>query len=187
MAQPRSEIQAVEAPLAAGTPLVLSCAMQIEAAEPVDGKPALPRFRMIAYTGGAMQVTGWRYPVIVDLSGLGIPSQSRPIRMGHDPAQGIGHTDTIRVDGSKLVATGVVSRDTFAAKEVVASSRNGFPWQASIGAAVQEAEFVKENQKATVNGREVAGPVNIVRKATLGEISFVDLGADGNTSANVAA
>ena len=39
----------------------------------------------------------------------------------------------------------------------------------------------------TVNGREFAGPVNVIRRATLGEISFVDLGADGRTSASVAA
>ena len=84
-------------------------------------------------------------------------------------------------------ATGLVSRDTAAAREVVVSSKNGFPWQASIGAAVEEFEFVKENQKVIVNGRTFDGPVNVVRKATLGEISFVDLGADGNTSAHVAA
>ncbi|MCY3024584.1 MAG: HK97 family phage prohead protease, partial [Planctomycetota bacterium] len=168
-------------------PLHLTCTMQIEAADGPDAKAALPRFRMIAYTGGPMRVAGWRYPVIVDLSGLTIPSQNRPIRLGHDAAQGIGHTDSIRVDGGQLLAGGVVSRDTSAAKEVVASSRNGFPWQASIGASVEEAEFVKENQKAVVNGQEVTGPVNVIRKASLGEISFVDLGADGRTSASVAA
>jgi len=81
----------------------------------------------------------------------------------------------------------VISRDTSAAKEVVASSRNGFPWQASVGASVEEFEFIKDNQKATVNGQELTGPVNVVRKATLGEISFVDLGADGRTSASIAA
>ena len=85
------------------------------------------------------------------------------------------------------MAAGVVSRDTAAAKEIVVSARNGFPWQASIGAGVEEFEFVKENQKVLVNGREFVGPVNVVRKATLGEISFVDLGADGQTSASVAA
>ena len=85
------------------------------------------------------------------------------------------------------MATGVVSRDTAAAKEVVASARNGFPWQASLGAGVEEYEFVKENQRVTVNGQEFSGPMNVVRKATLGEISFVDLGADGRTSAQVAA
>ncbi|MFN5958389.1 MAG: hypothetical protein ACK462_10700, partial [Planctomyces sp.] len=81
----------------------------------------------------------------------------------------------------------MISRDTSAAKEVVASSRNGFPWQASVGASVEEFEFIKDNQKATVNGQELTGPVNVVRKATLGEISFVDLGADGRTSASIAA
>ena len=152
-----------------------------------DGRPKLPRFSMVAYTGGPMRIAGWRYPVIVDLAGLAIPSQSRPIRFGHDIASGVGHTDAIRIDDGRLVATGVVSRDTEAAREIVVAARNGFPWQASIAAAVEEFEFVRENQKVLVNGRQFAGPVNVVRKATLGEISFVDLGADGATSASLAA
>jgi len=165
--------------------LVIEAAGDGEAAS--DGKPRLPRFSMVAYTGGPMRIAGWRYPVIVDLAGLAIPSQSRPIRFGHDMQSGVGHSDAIRVEEGKLVATGVVSRDTTAAKEIVVSARNGFPWQASIGATVEEYEFVKESQKTIVNGREFLGPVNVVRKATLGEISFVDLGADGQTSAQVAA
>ncbi len=169
-------------------PLELTCQMQIEAAEAAEGKPAaLPRFRMTAYTGGPMRVAGWRYPVIVDLAGLSIPSQNRPIRFGHDAAHGVGHTDSIRVEAGRLIAAGVASRDTPAAKEVVTSSKNGFPWQASIGAAVEEFEFVKESQKVIVNGKSFEGPLNVVRRSTLGEISFVDLGADGNTSASVQA
>ncbi len=169
--------------------LIFACAPKwIEAAAEVDGKPAgLPRFSMTAYTGGPMRLSGWRYPVILELSGLSIPSPNRPIRMGHDAAQGVGHTDAITIENGQLVAGGVVSRDTGAAKEVIISSRNGFPWQASIGASVEDAEFIREGQKAVVNGREWSGPLNIVRKATLGEISFVDLGADGETSARVAA
>ena len=147
----------------------------------------LPRFRMVAYTGGPMRVVGWRFPVILDLAGLDIPSQARPIRFGHDPLAGVGHTDAIRVEQGQLVATGIVSRDTSAAREVVVSSKNGFPWQASVGTSVEEFEFVKDGQQATVNGRQFSGPLNVVRKATLGEISFVDLGADGATSASVAA
>jgi len=169
--------------------LIFACAPQwIEAAAGADGKPAgLPRFAMTAYTGGPMRLAGWRFPVIVELSGLALPSQHRPIRLGHDPMQGVGHTDGIRVEGNQLVASGVVSRDTTAAKEVVASSRNGFPWQASIGASVEEAEFIREDQKAMVNGQEWPGPLHVIRKSVLGEISFVDLGADDRTSARVAA
>ncbi|MBI5725024.1 MAG: Mu-like prophage major head subunit gpT family protein [Planctomycetes bacterium] len=152
-----------------------------------NGGGKLPRFSMVAYTGGPMRIAGWRYPVVVDLAGLAIPSQSRPIRFGHDANSGVGHSDSIRVQEGMLVATGVVSRDTSAAKEIVASAKNGFPWQASIGASVDEFEFVKAEQMVLVNGNKFTGPLNVVRKATLGEISFVDLGADGNTSASVAA
>ena len=52
----------------------------------------------------------------------------------------------------------------------MASAKNGFPGQASIGTSVEQFEFVKENQSVLVNGREFTGPVNVVRRATLGEI-----------------
>ncbi|QDT33988.1 phage major capsid protein [Thalassoglobus polymorphus] len=168
-------------------PLNLTATAHIEV-EAGDGEStALPRFQMVAYTGGAMRIAGWKFPVVIDLAGMSIPAQSRPIRFGHDPLSGVGHTDSIRVEQGKLMAAGVVSRDTSAAREVVASSKNGFPWQASVGASVEEFEFIKAQQQVTVNGRQYAGPINVVRKSTLGEISFVDLGADGETSASVAA
>ena len=41
---------------------VASATVDVEAA--ADGASAsLPRFRMVAYTGGPMRVGGWRYPV----------------------------------------------------------------------------------------------------------------------------
>ncbi|HMP07601.1 MAG TPA: hypothetical protein PJ982_14725, partial [Lacipirellulaceae bacterium] len=118
--------------------LSASAVFDLEAAG--DGGASLPRFRMVAYTGGPMRIAGWRFPVILDLAGLAIPSQARPIRFGHDPLSGVGHTDAIRVEQGQLVATGVVSRDTSAAREVVVSSKNGFPWQASVGTSVEEFE-----------------------------------------------
>lgn len=182
--RPRKKIEANSPP----TQLCLTATAHVEIEAAADGTPnALPRFQMVGYTGGPMRVAGWRHPVILDLAGLSIPSQSRPIRFAHDPLSGVGHTDAIRVEQGQLVAAGVVSRDTAAAREVVTSSKNGFPWQASVGASVEEYEFVKENQQVTVNGKQQQGPVNVVRKSTLGEISFVDLGADGATSASVAA
>jgi hypothetical protein len=166
--------------------LELTAQMDITAgADSGDGKPTLPRFSMVAYTGGPMRVAGWRYPVVVDLAGLAVPRQNAPIRESHGAR--VGHAESIRVEAGQLVAAGVISCTGQVAREVVADAKNGFPWQASIGASVEQFEFIKEGQAVTVNGRALAGPLNIVRKATLGEISFVDIGADGNTSASVAA
>lgn len=62
----------------------------IDAAADGSSAAALPKFRMVAYTGGPMRVAGWRYPVIIDLAGLSVPSQARPIRFGHDPDRLLG-------------------------------------------------------------------------------------------------
>ena len=62
-----------------------------------------------------------------------------------------------------------------------------FPWQASIGAQVGAVDFVQAGKSVTVNGRTFDGPVHVARRTVLGEISFVDLGADGNTSATITA
>lgn len=165
-----------------------SAPVEFEAAAPdKDGERKLPRFKMLAYNGGSMQTSFSRNPVVVDLNGLKIPSQSLPIRLQHDADKGVGHTDSIEVSGGKVRATGVISRATESAREVVESSRNEFPWQASIGMSVDKYEYLQEGKKAKVNGRSISGPAVIILEGMLNEISFVDLGADRNTSARVAA
>ena len=161
-----------------------SAACEIQAAEGDAAK--LPRFRMTAYTGGPMRVGWWDAPVVVDLAGMAIPSQRRPMRLQHDPGEGVGHTEKIEVRDGALFAEGVISRSTPAAKDVAESGRNGFPWQASIGVTIEKYEFVKGGQQAIVNGRAFAGPLYVMRRTVLAEISFVDLGADPGTTAVVA-
>ncbi len=63
--------------------LQLTALMQIETrADPggpvPNGKPARPRFGMVAYTGGTMQVAGWRYMVVVDLAGQVVVCKNAP-------------------------------------------------------------------------------------------------------------
>jgi len=148
---------------------------------------SLPRFRMVAYTGGVMRIAGFPHPVVVDLEGLAIERQDIPVRLDHNARQGVGHTQRVTIENGQVIAEGLVSRDTSWARDVAKSGVNGFPWQASIGAAVEEAEFVPNGQSITVNGRTFAGPLHVVRKAILKEISFVDSGADSATSARIAA
>lgn len=162
-------------------------ALEIEASADGNNPPPIPKFSMLAYSGGPMRVAGFRDLTIVDLAGLEPAAQSIPIRLNHDAEQGVGHADKVMNDGKTLKATGVISRDTKASREIISSSKKGFPWQASIGASIQEREYLPEGETANINGRTVKGPLNVVRKSTLSELSFVDLGADTTSSANVAA
>jgi len=150
----------------------------------------LRRFSMVAYTGGPMVLAGWPHPVVVDLAGLQVAGgglKSRPILKDHNRSLIVGHTDAVKVEGSQLLVSGVISGAGPVAREIVESSRNGFPWQASLGAVAGQMEYVPKGRKAAANGREFEGPVLIARRSTLGEVSFVALGADDNTSAAVAA
>jgi len=162
--------------------------LEIEAA--TENEPGRQRrFRMVAYTGGAMKLTGWKHPVVVDLNGIDVGLQRRPILLDHtrDVDCVLGQTDRITVEDSRLLVSGEVLGDSGKVQRVIALSDRGFAWQASIGARADDVEFVPAGSTVEVNGREVSGPVNIARRALLGEVSFVVLGADDQTSAEIAA
>jgi len=145
---------------------------------------------MVANTGRLMRVAFFSKPVVIDLAGLKIPGGSLPIRSHHsrDPGDGVGHTTSVFVDGGKqLLAEGVISRDTEAAREIVASSKKGFPWQSSVGVLVDKVDDVDSEMTVSVNGRNLRGPMFVVRTSELAEISFVDRGADHRTSASIRA
>lgn len=156
------------------------------AIEASEGESKLKKFSMTAYTGGAMRV-GFGWPVVVDLSGMSVASQSMPILKDHDPSHIVGHSLAVDVSAQRIKLSGVLSGVGDAAQEVAALAGNGFPWQASIGASIERMEFIDRGEKATVNGKSFEGPVYVARKSTLGEVSFVAMGADSATSARVAA
>lgn len=165
--------------------------LSFTATEPVEiqaaaGEGKRPTFAITAYTGAPMYLGGFYSPVIVDLTGLKAASQEIPILRGHDDDRIIGQSDSVKV-ASDVRITGVVTGDNEDAREVVSQSKNGFKWQASIGASIDRREFLDAGKSTVVNGREVSGPLVIAREATLREVSFVALGADGRTSAVVAA
>ena len=153
------------------------------------GRPQPRRFAMVAYTGSAMRLAGWPHPVVVDLAGMQLPEgiKSRPILKDHNPALIVGHTDSVRIEGTQLLVSGVVSGAGAVAREIVESSLSGFPWQASLGASAEKIETVPKGRSAQANGHTFDGPVQVVRRSRLGEVSFVALGADDDTSARVAA
>jgi hypothetical protein len=133
-----------------------------------------------------MHAGGFNQAVIVELSGVTSINDEIPIYRDHDSTKIVGQATPV-IDAEKITATGTVMGIGQDAKEVVALSKDGFRWQASIGASVTRQERLKDGETAVVNGREVSGPLVIARESVLEEISFVPRGADHRTSAAVAA
>lgn len=144
-------------------------------------------FSMLAYNGGKLRVSGFYYPIVVDLSGVRVSAKSRPILRDHDPSQIVGHTTKVDINAGSIRVSGEISAANEYAREVQESSLNGFPWQASIGANPSKVSFIDKNETVEANGKKFTGPVYVARQSVLREISFVALGADDNTTASVAA
>lgn len=149
-----------------------------------DGK--LPSFYIAAYSGAVMSVSGFYNPVIVDLGGLKASRQDIPILLDHDVTKIVGQ-GTAKVESSGVSVVGNMTATTGEAGKVAEHAKNGFKWQASIGAEIIRREFLEAGKKTIVNGREVTGPLLIARDSVLKEVSFVAIGADDSTSAVVAA
>ncbi|MFH5805562.1 hypothetical protein ACG2DA_16040, partial [Alienimonas sp. DA493] len=168
--------------------------LKIEAKETSgEGLPKLATFSLTAYTGGPMDL-GRKYPVVVDLETQAVTAKSRPVLRDHNPDRIVGHTsglnggNGVENDGRVLRVAGVVSAANQDADEVVRAARNEFPWQVSGGwKLTRPFEQLAAGRTAVVNGKTVRGPALIARHAVLNEVSFVALGADDSTAAEVAA
>lgn len=149
--------------------------------------PRIPRFRMDAYTGGAIRQSWSREPVVIDLAGMSIPA-AVPIVFGHEYEleSVLGQGSAVASEGS-LVLDGAILAETEAATQVVRMGDRGYRWQASIGADVDEQRLVDGGETVTVNGQTFSGPVRVVSRSTLRECSFVTLGADAATAVQITA
>lgn len=167
--------------------VVLKAAGEVEITAGKAEENKLPTFAFHGYTGEAMQVDGFYHPVIVDLAGAELADPMTAL-MGHDDSIGgiVGQGKATKNEAG-IFATGTVMAEDANAQKLINLSKNGFKWQASIGASIARREFLDAGKTATVNGREVSGPLIIARESLVHEISFVRRGADSNTSAAVAA
>jgi phage major head subunit gpT-like protein len=150
------------------------------------GDAKLPRAKILAYTGGEMNLSAMYHPVVFSLAGM-VAAASIPLLRQHDPGRIVGHADKVDITASNVTVEGPISATGPDAQEVISSSANKFPWKASVGVDPLRVEFLAAGKTAKVNGRDFTGPLNIVHASRLVEVSFVPIGADSNTSANVAA
>lgn len=170
-------------------PLIALGACRITAAATEDGKPAkLPRIEIEAYNGGVMNVGYWG-PVVIDLAGMQA-ADTVPIVFAHDTRTVeniLGQSDKVTNDGKRLSIGGDMMSDGVTARNVKTLAGNGFRFQASVGLDPLEYSEVEPGASVEVNGRTVEGPFTFIKQSKLNEVSIVPLGADGSTSARIAA
>ncbi len=151
----------------------------------IEAAGGKPKVAGIAYSGGKMNLPGWKHPVVVDLAGMEIPD-TVPLLANHE-----NKTDarvgmiSASVKNNALEITGEIVSENDDAKNIVAQSKAGADWQLSIGADVKDCELVQG--KREVNGQEVEGPFYHIKKSVLREVSIVAVGADAHTAMRVTA
>ncbi|NBW11140.1 MAG: hypothetical protein EBR82_24230 [Caulobacteraceae bacterium] len=142
-----------------------------------------PTFRMVAYTGAPMVANYQGKPtnVVVDMQGVRTRSPKVVALWNHDENKVVGQGEMSLENGNIIVA-GMITGDNEESHNIVSHARNGFQWQASIGANPQKLEAIPAGKSVVVNGKTVVGPVLISRDTPIHEVSFVPFGADANTS-----
>ena len=151
----------------------------------IDASGELPKCHIVAYTGGKLEWDYKEFAMVADLSDAKFAAASIPLLYNHWDEDRIGHTTSNTIENNQVILEGVVSGTSENAYRVAQESRNGFPWQASIGARYDRVEFYDEGQFVVVNGQTFNGPIEVARGVTIFETSFVVFGADGNTDSQV--
>ncbi len=157
----------------------LTAPMQLRAAP--EGPSQLPsQFTGIAYSGGLVP----SYGMVIDLSSTNI-TPVMPLLSEHDRTNMVGMVNGAQKLNGQIVVAGKLYSDMAGSKaeQIAQLSQRGFPFQMSVGLFGFSEEELQPGQRALVNGRDVAGPVTVLRNGTVRECSICALGADPNTEA----
>lgn len=146
-----------------------------------DKPEELAKFNVLAYTGKVVTKYGQR--LVINIAGLSHKGVT-PFIADHETNLRIGHGKVTKSE-TQVLFSGVVSSSSDTAKQFVADSKNGFPFEASVGVSPTSTRYIQEKQKVRVNGLDLVGPLLLIEKGVLREVSATTLGADDDTTSEV--
>jgi phage head maturation protease len=162
--------------------------VEIQAASAGDGTKQ-PKIFINAYNGGLMKVGTWG-TVAIDLKGLQLPASAMPILVDHNSnIDGIAGSGTPSVVNNRLDVVGHLAPSSQSAQKLIALSKAGVSFGASVGVEPIRHEYVKAGTTIVVNGRTIKSDRDFVfvRAGALREVSLVSVPADSSTSVSIAA
>jgi phage major head subunit gpT-like protein/phage head maturation protease len=140
----------------------------------------------VAYTGGVLRASGWG-DVVISLDGLKFDSKIRLLANHVNSVLAVVGEAEPSIENGALVIRGRVVGGTPEADRIIALLRAGVALGLSVGVTVGRARSIGKKETATVNGRNVEGPITIVEKGILAEVSIVAVPADDQASVRIAA
>ena len=165
--------------------LTLAGSCTLEAAE---GKAA--RFSIHAYSGGKLPVSGFKFPVVVDLASAKFEDTDQSfVNRHHDQKRELGHADRAdtRIDATGIYLDGVFSHENDDTREIITASKRGKKFRASIEALFPPAVLVLQGKSITVNGQTFKGPVYVARNARITGVAILTRAADMDSNVAIAA
>ena len=139
-------------------------------------------FEGVAYGGGVVPAHG----VVIDLASTAVAPRM-PLLHEHVRDAIVGVVTTASISDSSITVAGRLFSDMpgTAAEKIGQLAQRGAPFQLSVGLYGYSERVLDAGQVAIVNGRTVSGPVSILRRGTVREVSIVTLGADYESSARL--
>ncbi len=160
--------------------------VEIQAAAGGDQKP--PCVSIFAYGGDVMTVPGFG-PTMIDLTGLDASHPVQILAEHRDSIDGLLGTGAATKTKTDLRVDGTLTRANPLTERIVAMSKDGVSFSASVGVQPLEREFVHEGNKVSANGRTITAPrggMVFVKRGTLRETSLVAIGADASATVSIA-
>ncbi len=165
--------------------------------EAASGESKRPTLSIVAYNGDAIipHYYDAPAPVVFDLAGLSA-SSGLPILLDHDRNRIVGQFDQVAITQGKsgnVVITGKITGDTEDKNDpaglIMLHSRNGFSWRASVGLDFtgDAIERIGPKKRVVVNGRTFTGPLNVLRRGLIAEVSLLSVPADSDAVVKIAA
>lgn len=151
--------------------------MSTEGLKKVDG---------VAYSGGSVGQSWYGDPIVLVISGIEMSPQV-PLLYNHynAPSARLGVV-TGKAESNMLMVSGGIDEEADGAKTIIKTGQK-IKWQLSIGAGIVKMKRIEQGESVEVNGRKFDGPMLLVEKSKLREVSIVAVGADAETFLNIAA
>jgi len=155
--------------------------LQLTAGAPVRGGKC---FEGVAYSGDLVRWSGKN--LVIDLEELQVPRGKVWAFRDHDPKRVAGFVESLEKRNGELHVSGKLLDSTADGREALEFVEQGLDeFGLSIGVDPIETRAVAANEFVEVNERTFSGPLSLITKSRLRELSFVPIPADAGASATV--